>query len=392
VNTNDTPRPDLPQAHGLIPPDTHAQDQAQEERPAEEPEDQAAAPEEPAPAGQPQEPEEERADGSAALLSLDQAAAYAGRKPTTLRRALRADKLPRHYRPGLYGPELVFAPADLDAWLSDMARAVDAMPRTASTAKSDGDAAAPDDAPQEPAADGEASTALVDPQTLSDPLRLYALVALAYAQRLHDVEEHARAVEERLATIEEQARAASDGWQLQAGALAGVHARLADLEKRQQQASQEPRNIQERRGTGPDRRSPDAVWIGEERRRADRRAQQDRERFEETVRGQYVPPSLVAVPRADEFAPPTAAQQHADGEAQQHADGEAQQHAALAARITQLEARLQQGQQQAATTGNVTAAPVDEPPLAIPAPEPTKGQRGRSRWEKARAALIRALS
>ncbi len=209
---------------------------------------------------------DERAPDPAAVLDLDQAATYAGRKPTTLRRALRADKLPRRYRPGLYGPELVFTPADLDAWLSDMARAVESMPTGVTPASSPPpqDATATDDA----ATDSEPSTALVELDTLSTPIRLYALVALAYAQRLHNVEE---------------------------------------------------------------------------------------------------------------------AQQHATIEAQQQA-------AALDARLAQLEARLQQGQQQAATTGDVMAAPVDELTPAIPAPEATKGQRGRSRWEKARAALIRALS
>ncbi len=209
-----------------------------------------------------------------ATLDLDQAATYAGRAPATLRRVVRQGKLPRQYRPGLYGPELIFTRNDIDAWLSDMARAVEAMPPVPAPPATD------DDTPATAlAVEGSGAT------------RLYALVALAYAQRL-------AAVEERLAAVEEQARAASDGWQLQAGALAGVRARLADLEARQQQAQQEPRNTQERRGAGPDRRSPDAVWIAEERRRADRRAQQDRERFEETVMGQYVPPPPAAIPHA----------------------------------------------------------------------------------------------
>lgn len=235
---------------------------------------------------------DERAPDPADPLDLDQAAAYAGRAPATLRRVVRQGKLPRRYRSGLYGPELIFARADIDAWLADQARAVEAMP-AASASRSDEDATATNDAPSD-------STAVQSGDAMGTAARLYALVALAYAQRLHDAEE-------RLAAVEEQARAASDGWQLQAGALAGVRARLADLEERQQQAQQEPRNTQERRGAGPDRRSPDAVWIAEERRRADRRAQQDRERFEETVMGQYVSPDPVAVPRADEFAPPPAA-------------------------------------------------------------------------------------
>ncbi len=267
-----TPPPDLPQPHGLTPPDTRATEQPEEE-PEEEPVDQAPAPPAEERAGNvaPEEPEpaEEESEGqhdtTPALLSLDQAAAYAGRKPTTLRRALRADKLPRRYRPGLYGPELVFTPADVDAWLSDMARAVETMPSTAATAKRDGDAAATDDAAQQPATDSEPSTALVELDTLSSPIKLYALVALAYAQRLAAVEE-----------VQQQ----------QADALADVRAQLARLEARPQQQPQPP----------------------------------------------------------------------------------------------------------AAPTGDTPAAPVDEPTPAIPAPEATKGQRGRSRWEKARAALIRALS
>lgn len=65
-------------------------------------------------------------------------------------------------------------------------------------------------------------------------------------------------------------------------ALAGARARLACLE----QAQQEPRATQERRRDGPNRR------------RADRRIQQDRERFEDAVMAQYVPPRPAAVPRA----------------------------------------------------------------------------------------------
>ncbi len=319
VNT-DTPSPNQPQAQGLTPPDTRAQGQPEEERPDEEPEESAE--EEHAGPDAAQEPEngqeghdapaEEEAQAAhpatdaAALLSLDQAAAYAGRKPTTLRRALRADKLPRRYRPGLYGPELVFAPADLDAWLSDMARAVETMPGTPANTKRDGDAAATDGAAQQPATDSEPSTALVEPNTLSSPIKLYALVALAYAQRL-------AAVEERLATVEEEAQQrAARAAQQQAAAL---DARIAQLEARQQQQpQQEPRNTQERRGAGPDRRSPDAVWIAEERRRADRRAQQDRERFEETVMGQYVPPAPAAIPRADDLAPGPTIEEASAGE------------------------------------------------------------------------------
>jgi len=267
-----TPPPDLSQPHGLIPPDTRATKQPDEE-PEERPVAQAPAPPAEERAGNvaPEEPEpaEEESEGQhdapPELLSLDQAAAYAGRKPTTLRRALRADKLPRRYRPGLYGPELVFAPADIDAWLSDMARAVETMPGTPANTKSDGDVAATNDAAQQPATDSEPSTALVEPDTLSTPIRLYALVALAYAQRLHDVEE---------------------AQQQQAAALADVRAQLARLEARQQQQPQLP----------------------------------------------------------------------------------------------------------AVTTGDTPAASVDEPTPTIPASEATKGQRGRSRWEKARAALLRALS
>ena len=156
---------------------------------------------------------DERAPDPAAALDLDQAASYAGRAPATLRRVVRQGKLPRHYRPGLYGPELIFTRADIDAWLADQARAVETMPGTPASTGSDGDAAAANDAP----ADGEPSTALVAPDTLSSPIRLYALVALAYAQRRHDVE---------------------DAQQQQAAALADVRAHLAQLEDAQRQGQQ----------------------------------------------------------------------------------------------------------------------------------------------------------
>ncbi len=257
----------------------------------------ASRPPDEQPSEQVEDAADKLADGD--TLDLDQAATYAGRAAATLRRVVRQGKLPRRYRPGLYGPELIFTRADIDAWLAEQARAVEAMP-TAPASRSDGNAVATDGAPPD-------STVVQSGDAMGTAAHLYALVALAYAQRLHDAEE-------RLAAVEEQARAASDGWQLQAGALAGVRARLADLEERQQQAQQEPRNTQERRGAGPDRRSPDAVWIAEERRRADRRAQQDRERFEETVTAQYVPPSPSAVPRANELAPGPTIEEASAGE------------------------------------------------------------------------------
>jgi len=94
------------------------------------------------------------------------------------------------------------------------ATAVEALPPTPASSGNDRDAAATDDARA-----AEPSTALVDPAPLSSLLRLYALVALTYAQRL--------------ASVEEQARAATDGQQVLSAALAGVRARLARLEERQ---------------------------------------------------------------------------------------------------------------------------------------------------------------
>lgn len=160
--------------------------------------------------------------------------------------------------------------------------------------------------------------------------RFYALVALAYAARLHATEERLAVVEaqarvavetqqqqaQQLHAIEVQARAASDGVQLLSAALAGVRARLARLEERQDtragvdarrltaaldtfQDAQEDRtgreDTQERRRT--ERRSFNAMWSARERRRAARR-QQDRERFEEAVMAQYIPPAHALVPPA----------------------------------------------------------------------------------------------
>lgn len=145
---------------------------------------------------------------------------------------------------------------------------------------------------EEPRAVGPRGQGAGDAMTTA--ARLYALVALACAQRLATVEEAQQQQAQRLATVEEQVRTAKDGQQVLSAALAGVRARLACLE----QAQQEPRATQERRRDGPNRRSLDAVWSAEERRRAERRIQQDRERFEDAVMAQYVPPRPAAVPRA----------------------------------------------------------------------------------------------
>jgi len=180
---------------------------------------------------------------------------------------------------------------------STIARPVAAVPPAPASSGNDRDAAATDDARA-----AEPSTALVDPAPLPSLLRLYALVALAYAQRL--------------ATVEEQARAANDGQQALSAALAGVRARLARLEERQdtragvdaqrltaaldafqdaQEDSAGREDTQERRRT--ERRSFNAMWSARERRRAERR-KQDRERLEEAVMAQYIPPAPALVPPA----------------------------------------------------------------------------------------------
>jgi len=168
--------------------------------------------------------------------------------------------------------------------------------------------------------------------------RLYALVALAYAARLHATEERLAVVEaqahaavetqqqqaQQLHAIETQARAASDGVQLLSAALAGVRARLARLEERQdtragvdarrltvaldafqdaQEDSTGREDTQERRRT--ERRSFNAMWSARGRRRAERRMQ-DRERFEEAVMAQYILPAPTLVP------PATDQEEHAD--------------------------------------------------------------------------------
>jgi hypothetical protein len=61
------------------------------------------------------------------LLTLAEAAEYAGRAPATLRRAMRQQRIPRHYRQGTYGPELVVPRAALDAWLAEAAQRVEAQ-------------------------------------------------------------------------------------------------------------------------------------------------------------------------------------------------------------------------------------------------------------------------
>jgi len=126
---------------------------------------------------------------------------------------------------------------------------------------------------------------------------------------------------QRLDTVEERARAAAAAQLMQAATLAGVRARLAQLEADRdtrasveapqhtaldayqdvQQDSAGREDTQERRKA--DRRTRTTEWTAEERRQFERRAQQDRELFEETVLAQYVPPAPAAVPHPDERAP-----------------------------------------------------------------------------------------
>ncbi len=169
-------------------------------------------------------------------LNIDQAATYAGRAAATLRRVIRQGKLPRRYRPGLYGPELVFTRADIDGWLIEQARAVEAMPPAAASG-SDRDVAATDEA-------RATSTAVQSGDTMDTPVRLYALVALAYAQRLHSVEE-------RLAAIEEHVRSqleAQPQQEQQQPATTGPDHRLHPDELAPQRAAVVPDTPEERHG------------------------------------------------------------------------------------------------------------------------------------------------
>ncbi len=141
----------------------------------------------------------------------------------------------------------------------------------------------------------------------------------ANGQAAHLEEEQQQAL--RFAAVEESARAAADAQLMQAATLAGVRARLAQLEadrdarargEGQQHAALDAyQDIQEDsagREDTPERRKADrrtrtTEWIVEERRQFERRAQQDRQRFEENVMAQYVPPSPTAIPHPDERAP-----------------------------------------------------------------------------------------
>lgn len=146
-----------------------------------------------------------------APLGLDQAARYAGRSPATLRRAVRQGKLPRRYRQSVYGPALVFSRADLDAWLADMARTVEQANATA-TEQEQGQGSG------EPS--GEPSQAL----TPAPAVRLYALVATAYARRLAALEETSQQQAGHLAEAHEQ--------------LAALAERIAALEEASRQQAQ----------------------------------------------------------------------------------------------------------------------------------------------------------
>lgn len=126
---------------------------------------------------------------------------------------------------------------------------------------------------------------------------------------------------QRLAAVEARARAAADIQHLQAATLAGVRARLAQLEadrdarargEGQQHAALDAyQDIQEDsagREDTPERRTAErrtrpTEWIVEERRQFERRAQQDRQRFEDNVMAPYVPPPPTAIPHPDERAP-----------------------------------------------------------------------------------------
>jgi len=141
----------------------------------------------------------------------------------------------------------------------------------------------------------------------------------ANGQAAHLEEEQQQAL--RFAAVEERARAAADAQLMQAATLAGVRARLAQLEadrdarargEGQQHAALDAyQDIQEDsagREDTPERRKADrrtrtTEWIVEERRQFERRAQQDRQRFEENVMAQYVPPSPTAIPHPDERTP-----------------------------------------------------------------------------------------
>jgi Tfp pilus assembly protein FimV len=72
------------------------------------------------------------------LLTLAEAAEYAGRAPATLRRAMRQQRIPRRYRQGTYGPELVVPRDALDAWLAEAARRVEVQTATVEALPAEG--------------------------------------------------------------------------------------------------------------------------------------------------------------------------------------------------------------------------------------------------------------
>jgi predicted DNA-binding transcriptional regulator AlpA len=58
------------------------------------------------------------ADHPQTMLTLPEAATVAGCSPQSIRRAIRAGTLPRHYVTGKYGAQLVVARADLERWIA----------------------------------------------------------------------------------------------------------------------------------------------------------------------------------------------------------------------------------------------------------------------------------